>query len=52
MLISAADNIAFHQEKPEKEIVANIISKYRNFSCYNYYSISSFFALAQFTSFG
>jgi len=28
--------------KLEKKIVANMISKYRNFSCYNYYSIPSF----------
>ena len=35
----AASNIAFHREKLETKIVANItISKYRNFSWYNYYS--------------
>ena len=38
----AADNIAFHRENLEKKIVANMISKYRNFSWFNYYSISSF----------
>jgi len=37
----AACNIAFFLEKQEKKIVANMISKYRNFSWNNYYSISS-----------
>jgi len=48
----AAGNIAFYVEKQEKKIDADMISKYRNFSRYSYYSISTFFAWPQFLSDG
>jgi len=35
-------NIAFYREKQEQKIVANMISKYRNFPWYSYYSIPRF----------
>jgi len=38
----AAGNIAIYWEKQEKMIVANVISKYRDFPWYSYYSIASF----------
>jgi len=43
--------VTFHREKLKK-IIVNMISKYCDFSWYNYYSISSFSAWPQITSFG
>jgi len=48
----AAGNIALNREKVEKKVVANMISKYRDFYSYNHYSTSIFFAGAQITLFG
>jgi len=48
----AAGNIAVNREKLHKWIFSNMISKHRNFSWYNYYSKSRFFAWPHFISFG